>query len=66
MTKTEAAIVRAAQHVADQYPAHYRASADPLATALDHEFAVDELLKHLRALLQVCAAHAKATKKGRK
>ncbi len=56
------AIIKAAQKCIDEYPEYYRASDDPLATGFDHALAVDELLKHLRALLTICHAHAEATK----
>ena len=65
--KTKEAVVMAAQRCADEYPAYYIAENDPLAEKWDHALAVDELLKHLRALLVICHAHAKSTKpKGRK
>ncbi len=60
------AIIKAAQKCSDEYPEHYRAVSDPLATELDHAYGVDELLKHLRALLTVCNGRAKTTRRKRK
>ena len=50
---------KAAQEYVDSYPMAYDATMDPLAEKDDHAIAVNELLKHLRAVLPLARQRAK-------